>query len=191
MTKRLSVFAALVLVLALAAWTSAGDVQITGTLKTTVQRFYGATGTNFLRVPDNAAAALVVEDHESGDNALTLVTTTSNERWLFERPIEGTRSTVAAAGTNQSTAQAIVAGAVWVTVTASDGVKGVRLPSGSFATCIQIMSQPTGASNTLLVYGHSSDNDTINGGAADAAYTQMAGTSLVYCTSDGVAWFTY
>ncbi len=187
--KRLSVFAALVL--ALAAWTSAGDVKITGTLQSKIHQFYGSTGTNFLRVPDNAASALVVEDDESGGNALTLVTTNSAERWVFERPIEGTRSTVAAAGSNQGTATAISAGSVWVTVTASDGAKGVTLPTGGTATCVQVMSQTTGASNTLLVYGHNSDNDTINGGSIDAAYTQMAGTSLVYCTSDGVAWFTY
>lgn len=103
----------------------------------------------------------------------------------------GTKSTVAAAGTDQATATALAAGSDWVTVTAADAAKGVTLPTGAIATCVRIMSQVTAAANTLSVYGHNSDNDTINGAAADAAYVQMAGTSLVYCTADGTAWFTY
>jgi alpha-D-ribose 1-methylphosphonate 5-phosphate C-P lyase len=76
-------------------------------------------------------------------------------------------------------------------VTAANGTTGITLPTGSHWGCIQIMSQVTGAANTLRVYGHNSDNDTINGAAADVAYVQMAGTSISYCTVNGTGWTTY
>lgn len=101
----------------------------------------------------------------------------------------GTKSTVAAAGNNQATATAMAATADWVTVTGVDGTKGITLPSGSVQACVRVMSQDV--TNVLFVYGHNSDNDTINGAAADASYTHAIGTSLVYCTADGTAWFTY
>ncbi len=103
----------------------------------------------------------------------------------------GMLATAAAAGTNQATATALTAGSDFYTITAADGAKGITLTQAAAGTCFRVMSQVTGATNTLLVYGHNSDNDTINGAAADAAYVQMAGTSLTYCTADGTAWFTY
>lgn len=103
------------------------------------------------------------------------------------------RATVAAAGTNQATGTALTSVNInaGVTVTGANGTKAITLPTGSDIGCINIMSQTTGATNVLNVYGHNSDNDTINGAAADAVYVQMAGTSLTYCTTNGVAWFTY
>lgn len=156
-----------------------------------VEKFTGATGVNKLQAPDNLAAALVIEDSTNGTDLVNFVTTDSNEAVTFQVPFYGTLSAVAAAGTTQADATAIPAGAVWVTVSASDGTKGVTLPTGSAVTCVRVMSQVTAAANTLKVYGHNSDNDTINGAAADAAYVQMAGTALTYCTPDGIAWKTY
>jgi hypothetical protein len=106
---------------------------------------------------------------------------------------QGARATVAGAGTNQATGTALTSVNInsAVTVTGSNGTVAITLPTGSQPGCITIMSEVTGASNTLLVFGHNSDDDTINGAAADAVYTQMAGTSLKYCTVNGVAWLTY
>jgi hypothetical protein len=105
----------------------------------------------------------------------------------------GARATVAGAGTNQATGTALTSVNLnsLVTVTGANGTVAITLPTGSNLGCIQIMTEVTSAANTLLVFGHNSDNDTINGAAADAVYTQMAGTSLKYCTADGVAWLTY
>lgn len=185
--------------LAMLAWTSAGDIKVTGSLLSQVQRFYGATGTNFIKVPDNLASALIVEDYENGRDIATVKTTNGAEYLNFNMPFAGTLSTVAAAGTGQTTATAIPVGAVWVTVSANDGTKGVLLPSGSVATCVRISAQATGVSaasgqvetNTLLVYGSTSDDDTINGLSADASYRQNPATSLTYCTANGTAWLTY
>lgn len=147
------------------------------------------TGQGDYNLVDNLASALDVT--EGANSYANFVTTNSAERIVFGKPFHGTLSTVAAAGTNQATATAIAAGSVWVTVTASDGTKGVTLPTGSTATCVRIMSQPVLVTSVLNVYGHNSDNDTINGAAADAVYAQIAGSSLTYCTADGVAWFSY
>lgn len=101
----------------------------------------------------------------------------------------GTTGTAAAAGTNQATATALTAGTDFWNITGCDGTKGVTLTQG--LTCLRIMAADSTVTNTCKVYGHNSDNDTINGGAADAAYVQIAGSSLVYCTADATAWFTY
>lgn len=103
----------------------------------------------------------------------------------------GIKSTAAAAGTNQSTATALSTNIDFYTITGCDGTKGITLTQAGTGTCIRIMAQDSTVTNTCKVYGHNSDNDTINGGAADAAYTQVAGTSLTYCNSNGTDWFTY
>lgn len=101
----------------------------------------------------------------------------------------GTLSTVAATGSTQADSVALGATAEFVTVTAADGTKGAQLPAGSGARRIRVMNQVI--ASVLKVYGNNSDNDTVNGGAADAAYSQAGGTSLIYATSDGTNWFTY
>lgn len=102
---------------------------------------------------------------------------------------QGTKATVAAAGTNQATGTALTAADNWVRVTGADGTKGVTLPSGSGQRCIRMRN----VSNTsdLNVYGHNSDNDTIEGGAADAVFVLKAAAAAVFCSSNGTDWLTY
>lgn len=106
----------------------------------------------------------------------------------------GTKATIAGAGTGIADAAVLVATNDFYSVTGNNSIVGVALPTGSIAQCMRIMAQvaPTlAALNTLLVYGSNSDNDTVNGGAADAAYAQAGGTSLTYCTTNGVAWTSH
>lgn len=100
----------------------------------------------------------------------------------------GITATAAAAGANQAAATALTAGSDFYQVTGGSGTNGVTLTQGGAGSCLRIMNA---SSSAVLVYGHNSDNDTINGGAADAAFTHPANASLTYCTSDGTAWLTY
>ncbi len=103
----------------------------------------------------------------------------------------GTKGTVTATGTTQATATAITAGFDFYQALACDGTKGITLTQGGAGTCFTIMAVSSTSTNICKVYGHNSDNDTINGGAADAVYNHIAGASLLYCTADGTAWLTY
>lgn len=103
-------------------------------------------------------------------------------RW-FDGIMQGT-TTVAAAGSSQSTATFIGANVVAV-VTDADGTKGVRLPplpSGP----VTIINQ--NASNALPVYP--SSGDKINNGNADAAMTQPAKTAATYYGRNGEIWYS-
>ncbi len=100
----------------------------------------------------------------------------------------GKTATLAAAGSVQSDATAITAGSDFYQATAANGTTGITLTQGGAGTCFRVMNMSASA---LKVYGHNSDNDTINGGSADAVYSQVAGSSLTYCTADGTAWLTY
>ena len=77
--KRLAMYSLIAAAIFAIGWTSAGDVKITGTLKTKIQEFYGTTGTNFVRVPDNAATALTIEDTTNGGDLITITTTNGAE----------------------------------------------------------------------------------------------------------------
>ncbi len=109
----------------------------------------------------------------------------------------GSRSTVAAAGTNQATGTALASATIgsFVAVTAADATTAVTLPTGGSATtyipaCVTIQSTVNTNTAYLPVFGSNSDNDTINGGAADAVFTMGAGATVRFCTIDGVAWLT-
>ncbi len=78
-----------------------------------------------------------------------------------------------------------------VTVSGANGTKAITLPTSALPMCIRINSQVTGASNTLAVFGHASDSDTINGATGASGYVQMAGTTINYCAADGATWLTY
>lgn len=164
------------------------SLQIENTSSGTAQlRFLGPDGGNNISLPGGKASGLAL-DSFGVINLTTWVTTTGAERIVDNVPHYGTLSTVAATGTTQANSTIILPAAVWVTVTAADGTKGVQLPSGSAVHAVRLMSQTASA---LKVYGNNFDDDTINGGAADAAYSQAAGTSLLYQTANGTAWFTY
>ena len=79
-------------------------------------------------------------------------------------------TTVAAAGSNSSTAAALTTAHI-TTVTASDGTKGVKLPTG-VATGDTLIVVNTVANQTLKVYPPSGKK--INGGSDDAALVLLA-----------------
>ncbi len=162
-------------------------------LDSTLQTFFGnitfaaATGSNNLTVPDNLAEGIWLG--QGSTRFLSLVTTDGGEMVTHQKPLRGTIATpVAAAGTDKTNCTAIVAGTVWVQVTAANGTTGVCLPTTtSVTTCVQIMNQ---AASALKVYPLDADNGTVNGGGSDVAYSQVAGTSLTYCNAS-TAWTTY
>ena len=79
-------------------------------------------------------------------------------------------TTVAAAGSNSATAAALTTAHI-TTVTASDGSKGVKLPTG-VATGDTLIVVNTVADKTLKVYPPSGKK--INGGSDDAALVLLA-----------------
>lgn len=109
----------------------------------------------------------------------------------------GARSTVAAAGTNQATGTALGSATMgsYVAVTAADATKAITLPTGGTSTtyvpgCVSVQSTVNTNTAYLPVFGHNSDDDTINGAAADAVFTMGAGATVTFCSIDGVAWLT-
>ncbi len=109
----------------------------------------------------------------------------------------GARGTVAATGSLISDGTALTSAAMgsFVAVTAANATKAITLPTGGSATtyvpgCIQIQSTVNTNTAYLPVFGNNSDDDTINGGSADAVYAMGAGASVRFCSIDGVAWLT-
>lgn len=92
-------------------------------------------------------------------------------------------ATVAAAGTNQSTAAAITAGFTYVT--GADDAKGVRLPAAVAGTVVIIKVGP-GAD--LKVYPASGDK--INDATADAAITVVDDVCFMIIAKDATDWYT-
>ena len=92
-------------------------------------------------------------------------------------------ATVAAAGTNQSTAAAITAGFTYVT--GADDAKGVRLPAAVAGTVVIIKVGP-GAD--LKVYP--ATGDKINDGSANAAITVVDDVCFMIIAKDATDWYT-
>ncbi len=116
----------------------------------------------------------------------------STSTWYCRADL-GLTGAVAATGTNQATATALASVNMGshVRVTGADGTKAITLPTGSDAECIRIHSVVNTNTAYLPVFGHVSDDDTINGAAADAVFTMGAGADVMFCTTDGIAWTTY
>jgi hypothetical protein len=214
MKKRLSLFAVLAASLIFAGYTFNGAVTVpAGSLLTAqLQRFSGATGVNFLRVPDNVAVALTVEDYENGGDLLTLATTNSSEQINAAVPVACASSLsvtgalavtgqatfnnytsqtfgTATAGLTQTQAGATALSKTFNKVTTGNANDGVALPSGSTSMCVMVSNI---SANALKVYGNNADDDTIDGGSADASVTQAASAKSVwYCTTNGVAWTSF
>ncbi len=155
----LSVLAVAVLAL---GWTSAGDVKITGSLLSKIQRFYGATGTNFLKLPDNLASALIVEDFENGADLLTVATTDSSESIAFAVPVSfaspslvGVGGAVAATGTTKTDATALTKEYNTITGTALQGVSLATAAVGKH----QVVYNDSAVA--LIVYPLDAGNDTL------------------------------
>lgn len=137
---------------------------------------------------DNSASATAFR--ESTNVYLEFVSTNGGEVNLYSKPMKPLIATpVASAGTDITNCGAIPAGTVALQVTGADGTKGACLPTtASVTTCVRIMNP---SASVLKIYGADADTSpTVNGGAGDAAYSQIAGSSLLYCNS-GVAWTSY
>lgn len=95
----------------------------------------------------------------------------------------------ATAGTTQTQVGATVLSKTLNKVTTGNANDGVALPAGTGAMCLMISNI---SANALKVYGNNSDDDTIDGGSADASVTQAASTkSIWYCTTNGIAWTSF
>lgn len=95
----------------------------------------------------------------------------------------------ATAGTTQTQAGATALTKTFNKVTTGNANDGVALPGGLQPMCVMVSNI---SANALKVYGANADNDTIDGGSADASVTQAASAkSIWYCTTDGVAWTSF
>lgn len=93
------------------------------------------------------------------------------------------------AGGTQTQAGATACNTSFCKVTTSVANDGVTLRAGTEPGCQMISNI---SANALRVYGHNSDNDTIDGGSADVHVTQAASAKSVwYCTTNGVAWTSF
>lgn len=90
--------------------------------------------------------------------------------------------TVAAAGSSQTDATAITV--LLTYVTASDGTKGVKLPTAAAGLVYEVYN--TVASQGLKVYPNTSDD--INDGSANAAVTIAGKTFARFCAVDATTW---
>lgn len=96
--------------------------------------------------------------------------------------VDGVQS-LAAAGADQANAAQIVSG--FVVVTGADDAKGVKLPVGKAGTRVTVVN--TVSNKALLVYPNTGAK--VNGGAANAAFTQTTGKNAIYEAKDGTDWY--
>ena len=185
--KKLSLITVIVAAIGLVAWTSAGDITVTGVLKSLgVMRFSGATGVNFVKVPDNLATALTVEDYENGADLLTLTTTNSSEkltvstRYLGIAAVSGsvTADVGSAAGSGAMTNTA-----VQVSTAASAG-DAVTLPA-AVAGLVSIVCNGA-AANAIDMFPAASDS--INKETANTAISLAAGECAFCLAFDAIRW---
>jgi hypothetical protein len=185
--KKFSLIAVIAVCVGLVAWTSAGDITVTGVLKSLgVMRYSGATGVNFLKVPDNLATALTVEDYENVGDLLTLTTTNSAEkltvstRYLGLAAVSGsvTADVGSAAGSGAMTNTA-----VQVSTAASAG-DAVTLPAA--ATGLVSMVCNGAAANAIDVFPAASDS--INKETANVAIALAAGECMLCVAFDAIRW---
>lgn len=188
--KKLSILAILLMSAIAIAWTSAGDVKITGALQSKIQKFYGATGENFVRVPDNLASALVVEDTLNGGDLLTITTTDSSEQVTIASRHLGLTSLNAGATASTHSAQGTVGASGLIstlgTQAATVGSAGdsFTLPS-AVAGLVQVVCNGA-AANAMDVFPFTSDQ--INSASADAAISLAAGECMICIAFSAVRW---
>jgi hypothetical protein len=97
------------------------------------------------------------------------------------------RASVAAAGTDATNATVLTAQVN--AVTASDGAKGVALPTAATTAGPVLVINTVGTAN-LLVYPVNGGNDQINALAEDAAYTLGPGRGAWFVPTSGTQWYT-
>ena len=93
-------------------------------------------------------------------------------------------SAVAAAGSTQADAASVKEG--FTRVTGADGTKGVILPAAEAGTIVRIKNATAAI---LKVYPAS--GDAINAGAANAAFSVPASTSVTLVAEDGTTWYSF
>ncbi len=170
------------------------------------QQIYNATAVTIVAYPlDAGNDTLAVNDlaalsadtgYAVGPKGTLDCTAYSTTAWRCTY-VMGARATVATAGTNQATGTALLSVAMGsrVAVTGADATTAITLPTGGSSStfvpgCIQVQSTVNTNTAYLPVFGNNSDNDTINGAAADAVFTMGPGGNTTFCTIDGVAWLT-
>lgn len=176
--KKFSLFAVLGAALLFAGYTFNGPVTVPAAslLTVTLQRFASATGVNFVRVPDNAAVALTVEDYENGSDLATYVTTDNAEAISLAKGFRMiSYQAITATGSTTGTATAIASNAPVVGLTGVTNA-GAILPAVTGASFVvgNITSSPT---NTLKLYPPTGGQ--INLGGADTALSVTAGKSYM------------
>jgi hypothetical protein len=197
MRSKISLAALALVVLVAAGWTmNAGEAYFRGILYAGSAKkqltdsngslyFAGATGANLIELTDNLAEALVVE--EASADYLTFVTTNSSEAVVVEKLI-GFTSAAVTAGTTQTQAGATAITVTMNRVTTGNANDGVALPGGTSQVCVFVSNI---SANALKVWPSNADNDTINGGSADAEVAHPASKAAWYCTMDGTAWLAF
>lgn len=190
--KRFSILAVLACAVGLFGFTAAGDwiLPSTGKLKLTLQQFVGATSANFIRLPDNKAVALTVEDFENGGDLLTFTTTDSSENMTVAARHTKLASLTAGVTASTTSAQGLVAASGLVNVTATQvstsasAGDSVTLPPAA-AGLVQIVCNRA-ASNAIDMFPNASD--AINKETADTAISLAAGECAFCLAFDGVQW---
>lgn len=97
---------------------------------------------------------------------------------------ETVNTAVAAAGSTQADAASVKEG--FTRVTGADATKGVVLPAAEAGTRVLLKN---GAAAALKVYPAS--GDAINAGAANAAFTVPASTSVTLVAEDATTWYSF
>lgn len=186
--KSIRLIALLGVALVVMGFTAAADYTfpVANKLKLAIQQFYGSTGANFLRVPDNLASALIVEDTENGGDLLLLSTTNSSEKFTVASRYLGLTSL--AAGVTAATGSAQLDGpmtttAVQVSTAASAG-DAVTLPT-AVAGLVAIVCNRA-AANAIDVFPFTSD--AINKETANTAISLAAGECMWCLAFDAVQW---
>lgn len=105
--------------------------------------------------------------------------------------VNGLVGTTAATGSTITDATALsTANIDWWAITGADGTKAVQLPVGATGECHRVHNRSL--TNTLPVFPNVAENDTINGGVADASITLPIFTSVVFCLkTNATDWTTW
>lgn len=143
--------------------------------------FTGATGVNTISIPDNLASALDIT--EAANSFLKFVTTNNAEAIEFGKPVRlQTPTTLAATGSAQGDAAAIVSQVTFVT--AVDGATGVVLPAAAGGGVRVVYN--THATAGLNIYPASGDD--INDGTGDAAIVIEGKSMAIFVALDATTW---
>lgn len=153
-----------------------------------------ATGQAIIAVKDNLASALEIK--EGSTSIAKIVSTDAGEKIVLGYPLEtlvemkGAGASTAAAGTTTADATALPArtGSVYPT-TAADDTKGVRIHANDNVAKTTLFVANTVSNKILKIYPPS--GGTINGAAADAAFSTASGKgAILYCSAAGT-WFAW